>query len=474
LVPRHPNLDHQVISSDALTLVASNCTAPCLFILAHDQGRQYSFSLFLDKPILPLAFDCAPLRISKLSSLLQHPVLDLLNSDLAAAQIDTGACVSCTDQHSWLHNLTAFSAHNPCPVRLMPATVGLDAIPKGVGFLHVPAETPSGYLAVRTFYTPALRTTVINERNFIHASSLPLSSISSTTLESCFLDNSFTFRATHFRDPYLDVVLHGALKSHKAYTSPLLLPEHCDPPTLLSPQEISAILPICTAPAALDLAVADSAFDATPHIYHQVFALSQATERLLWHQRLGHPSDHYLYNAHRHIVGVPTFKHMDPVLDACPVCIRSKQTKSAAGPNSTQTATIPFQGGLSIDFSFAGTHSANLSRAADFVGFNGETCWILIADHFSWFKKLAPCVSLKRPRLTGFACSSKNMLLCAPPSTSTWTKAAYCTPTHLFFRSLFAKFGYEVFTTGANASHQNGPVPLSTIANAIRAILYWR
>jgi hypothetical protein len=62
----------------------------------------------------------------------------------------------------------------------------------------------------------------------------------------------------------------------------------------------------------------------------------------------------------------------------CPTCIRSKQTKSPAGPNTTRTATVPFQG-LSVDFSFAGTHSANASRAADFVGFNGETCWILIS-----------------------------------------------------------------------------------------------
>jgi len=89
-----------------------------------------------------------------------------------------------------------------------------------------------------------------------------------------------------------------------------------------------------------------------------VSTIKAATERLLWHQRLGHPSDYYLFNAHRHADGVPRFPHMDRVLDICPTCIRSKQTKNAAGGNTTRTAEQPCQG-LSIDFSFSGTHSKN-------------------------------------------------------------------------------------------------------------------
>jgi len=87
-----------------------------------------------------------------------------------------------------------------------------------------------------------------------------------------------------------------------------------------------------------------------------VSTIKAATERLLWHQRLGHPSNYYLFNAHRHADGVPRFPHMDCVLDICPTCIRSKQTKNAAGGNTTRTAEQPYQG-LSIDFSFSGTRS---------------------------------------------------------------------------------------------------------------------
>ena len=85
------------------------------------------------------------------------------------AQIDTGAFVTCTDLLHMLHGYTGFSESSPCPVRLLPATVGSDATPKGYGFLHVPARKKIGFLSVRTFYTPILRTTVIDERDLIQA-----------------------------------------------------------------------------------------------------------------------------------------------------------------------------------------------------------------------------------------------------------------------------------------------------------------
>lgn len=116
-----------------------------------------------------------------------------------------------------------------------------------------------------------------------------------------------------------------------------------------------------------------------------VRATRKETERLLWHQRFGHPSDCYLYNAHKHIKGVPKFKHLDPILETCPTFVRAKQTKEAPGNNTTRTATVPYQG-LSIDFSFAGQKSKNSERARDFVGLNGETCWILVTDHVSRMK----------------------------------------------------------------------------------------
>jgi hypothetical protein len=49
---------------------------------------------------------------------------------------------------------------------------------------------------------------------------------------------------------------------------------------------------------------------------------------------------------------------------------------------STRKATRPFQG-FSIDFAFAGQRSKDKNTAVDFVGYVGETCCVLLADHFT-------------------------------------------------------------------------------------------
>ena len=53
-----------------------------------------------------------------------------------------------------------------------------------------------------------------------------------------------------------------------------------------------------------------------------VYTIKAITEKLLWHQRLGHPCNEYLYNAHKFITGVPKFDRQTPVLDECPTCIQ--------------------------------------------------------------------------------------------------------------------------------------------------------
>eukprot|EP00980_Cylindrotheca_fusiformis_P020907 scaffold7928_cov68-Cylindrotheca_fusiformis.AAC.1 len=180
---------------------------------------------------------------------------------------------------------------------------------------------------------------------------------------------------------------------------------------------------------------------------------------------------YYLFNAHKFIKGVPKFKHLDPILESCPTCIRAKQTKEPAGENPTRVATVPYQG-LSIDFSFAGQKSKNSERAKSFVGFNGETCWILVTDHFSRMKhgdtrisKASP-INWLRDFLTRHApkCKDKYVVLDQGGE-------LYGNPD---VRSLFEdEFGYEIRPTGADASNQNGPVERGhlTVANAMRAMI---
>jgi hypothetical protein len=108
------------------------------------------------------------------------------------------------------------------------------------------------------------------------------------------------------------------------------------------------------------------------HQSTDVISLKAETEQMLWHQRLGHPSDYYLHDAREHIDGVPKFSHMDPVLDKCHTCIQAKQIKEPAGKNTTRVATRPYQR-LPIDFAFAGAKSQDDKRKENFTGINGET-----------------------------------------------------------------------------------------------------
>lgn len=104
---------------------------------------------------------------------------------------------------------------------------------------------------------------------------------------------------------------------------------------------------------------------------------------MLWHQCLGHPSDHYLYNADKFVKGVPQFCHESAVMDTCPTCFKAKQVKSPATGNTTLVTTQLYQG-LSFDFLFSGTKSKDDKRRKDYVGINGATSAIVVLDHFTW------------------------------------------------------------------------------------------
>ena len=173
------------------------------------------------------------------------------------------------------------------------------------------------------------------------------------------------------------------------------------------------------------------------------------------------------------MTGVPKFSQESDVTSICLTCIQAKQTKASPGHISTRTETIAHQG-LSIDFSFAGQTSDNASsRRKYYEGFNGETYWILITDHYTSMKygdtrtsKASPLkwlnFSLSQYSL-GDNCKDKYVHmdqggeLCNNPDA----------------RNLFTSKGYQIRSTGIKASCQNGPVERAhqTLSNSIRALL---
>jgi len=93
----------------------------------------------------------------------------------------------------------------------MPATVNSDAVPKGVGYLHVPAKNAQGYLAVQTFYTPCLRTTVIDERDLVKATKINGKDIRLDSITKYKDAGTFTYHAKHRMKASKDVIVHGIL-----------------------------------------------------------------------------------------------------------------------------------------------------------------------------------------------------------------------------------------------------------------------
>lgn len=266
------------------------------------------------------------------------------------AHMDDGSQVSTTHILSHLFAYRAFTAANPCRIRLKSAD-GHRYTPTGYGILRIPAPNVDGYVPVLTFYTPEIPTCIVSPQSFERL--IPKAQLASTSLHKFSAASSFTLVLHHKLRRSQNISIHGVLAGGLCYTEPLLLPEQLSahlPPLDDIPDDSDLLLDALRATYDYDGKSATFEFD--------IFRLSTRAERLLWHQRLSHAGDDVLYNAHKHITGIPKFAHRDPVLEQCPTCLAAKLRKQAAGHNTTRRATVPFQG-LSIDFGFTGQDSKN-------------------------------------------------------------------------------------------------------------------
>jgi len=195
------------------------------------------------------AVDIHRLSWSPAADVQVETVADQLDDDLDViqAQVNTGAHVSCTDQLHMLHGYRDFTRSLPSPVKLMPATVGSDAVPKGFGYLHVPAKNTKGFLAVQTFYTPYLRTTVIDERDLVKASNVRVKDIESDSITKHKDAGTFTYHAKHRMKSSKDVIIHGILIDDKCYTGALIPPD-LDPSDPKATPATSSVLAIKSDP----------------------------------------------------------------------------------------------------------------------------------------------------------------------------------------------------------------------------------
>ena len=305
--------------------------------------------------------------------------------------------------------------------------------------MHVPTNTPGKYLPIKTLYTPDLPTTIISPVNINEL--IPSKQIHSTSLTK--QTDQFEYTVHHKLRNSESIQLNGILIGNLCYTSPIipLNPQNHDPLNSIG----------------------------TEYSIHQ---LSRRTERMLWHQRLAHCSDAYLYNAHKHILGVPKFPKQDPILDNCPTCFSAKMRKRNITIESHRPTTTQYEA-LQIDIGFTGQKSKNeRTRQQNYRGINGETCYIVIHDYHTkeitgecFITKGAPYTWLKTWLQNNAPRDNPNLRVRMDQGSETYRDPR--------IRKLFEKFKYKVEPTGSDSSHQIGSAERThqTIGYSVRALL---
>ena len=278
------------------------------------------------------------------------------------AHLDDGSQATTTHHKHLLWNYRPFTSHSPCPVRLRAAD-GTDLhYPVGHGILRIPANTSCGYIAFQCYHTPSMNSTIISPKGFeriqrpFHRGS---------RLDKDTTTNTWVFTALHKIRTSQNLSLHGSTHAGLCYTAPAI-----PPPSAAQNSSPDDILHSLTEDAVL-----------SPERALQVHRITLGLDRILWHQRLGHCSDEKLSKAHLYADGVPKFTNTRTVVDNCPVCLASKTRHQPRGNHETRRATRRGQG-FSIDFAFAGQASKDTARTVDYTGYGGETCYVLLQDHY--------------------------------------------------------------------------------------------
>jgi hypothetical protein len=134
------------------------------------------------------------------------------------------------------------------------------------------------------------------------------------------------------------------------------------------------------------------------------------------------------------------------------------------GTDTTRRVTRPFQG-FSIDFAFAGQRSKDKNTAVDLVGYGGETCYVLLVDHFT--EKLYGATRISK--VPPVAWLQRFLLQHVPEDDPKNDRYIF-----LDQDLLKKEFFFELCPTGTQAHHQNGLVerPIETIDDAIRCMLW--
>jgi Reverse transcriptase (RNA-dependent DNA polymerase) len=419
------------------------------------------------------------------------------------AHADNGSMACTTSDSTLLYSYRPMQAQT-CKIKLFDAG-NHPHQPTGVGFLRVPAfrlqlsattdppERESCSVFIRTYHTASIPGVIISHsaisrqlatNGYTLATSedqpgyirFPLRSVAVSTARDVYVPIQPTRcrGGLTFTDALIiptEIERSAPLPTPVASAGRYLLCDASVPRVSACPPGDFALVPNPTSPPVSHLPEFDTTTGTPDDAADLVVrALSRSALRLLWHQRLGHVNFRRLADMHHHATGIPQFSVPDLATENCSICLASKLRKTPRGQGTTMTATQCMQG-LGIDFAFMVQRSSDLKRFENLVGFNGETCYVLLTDHFSGrifgraFATKAPPVDWLNQWLANNApdCSDKYVRM------DGGGELGKCREIHVTFNN----FGYQVQLTGPDASSQNGPAerPHQTIGDALRAML---
>ena len=346
---------------------------------------------------------------------------------------DAGSQATTIPNKLLLSNYQAYNDSFPCRVRLISADETNPQFPLGEGTVRISTQSDPGYVDLRAFCAPGIPSVIVSPRSV--QEKIGFDNCSGYLLETRFDTQSFLFHAMDSRDQKNDVIIPGSIVGTLNYTRPIILP-YFDLPG-----------------ETMDVPISQVVQD------FSVMTLSGTGLKLLWHQRLGQCSDEKLANAHKFADGVPKFTSTHNIMENCPVCLAAKIKHRARETDTTRRAIRPFQG-LSIDFAFAGQRSKEANTAVDFVGYGGETCYVLLIDHYTEklygatrISKVPPVAWLRRFLLQNVPEDDpkNDRYILLDQGGDLYGCVALQDP-------LKKEFFFELCPTGTQAHHQNGLV----------------
>jgi hypothetical protein len=291
------------------------------------------------------------------------------------------------------------------------------------------------YILVHSWWNPSLPITVFSPSATVERHKTQYKGYS-TTLDHIARTGTVTLHSC--LDPSHDVHLPGVKKRLLLYTA------------LLVPSGLEHLS------------------DVSPQITH----LSARATQVLWHQRLNHCHARRVSKLHKHVDGIPKIAN-PPYVDGYDTCWACKMRKSDRGSGDTRRDATVLDQGVSMDFGFIVQRSNNVERFESFQGINGETSYLIVADHFTdvlWgiaTDGKAPPISWLNRWFAQYKPSSAPFYYAAMDEGGEMAK----NPDVL---RLLEHHGYDVRPTAPDSSFQNAPGerPHQDIGTSLRAMLH--